>query len=144
MDRVVHLRWCDRAFTCNCTAHELSTSVVTKLLSFFLATFLGVFKADSRPRYSFNLDNFRSEKENGFFWPSGEQADFRMWLTLPTSAARSCVNFELQDGNTYGQIAGKLGQWPTLKFWTQAIINDIFIIAKYETNSRNSYLTISV
>ena len=39
---------------------------------------------------------------------------FKMWLTIPTSAARSCVNFELQDRNTYGQIAGKLGRWHRL------------------------------
>ena len=68
----------DRAFTRNCTAHELNTSVVTKLLSFFLATFLGVFKADLRPQYSFSLDNFLSKTENGYFWPRGEQDDFKM------------------------------------------------------------------
>ena len=70
------LRWCDRAFTRNCTAHKLSTSVVTKLLSFFLATSLGVFKADSRPQYSFNLSNFRSKKKMA---PSG-QAEIKLTL----------------------------------------------------------------
>ena len=55
--------------------------------------FSGIFKAESRPILQFEFGSFSIKCDS--FWPSGEQAAFKMWLTLPISAAKSWVNFEL-------------------------------------------------
>ena len=99
------LRWCDRAFTRNCAAHELSTSWARAWLPSYCHSFWLHFWVFSKQIHAHNTVLiwiiFSIKKESGSFWPSGEQADFKMWFTLPTSPARSCENFELQDGNTY-------------------------------------------
>ena len=56
---------------CNCARaeHERGYQATVILFGYIFGC---VFKADSRPQYSLNLDNSRSKKENGFFWSCGD------------------------------------------------------------------------